>query len=58
MKICRNHFDILIKPTTRCSECALRTKTRPCLWLKLISLKVILNCGGVIATSLSDIFKL
>lgn len=58
MKMCKNHFDVLINPTTKCSECVLRVKTRPCLWIKLISIKVTLNCGGVRATSLSDIFKL
>ena len=58
MKLCKNHFDIIIKPTTKCSECALRVKTRPCLWIKLVSIKVTLDCGGIRATSLSDIFKL
>lgn len=58
MKMCKNHFDVLIKPTTKCSECALRRETRPCIWIKLISIKVTLNCGGIRATSLSDIFKL
>jgi hypothetical protein len=57
MKICKNHFDILIKSTTKCSECALRTKTRPCLWVKLMLPKYVLNCGGIRTTSLSDIFK-
>lgn len=58
MKICKNHFDIIINPVTKCSQCALRIKTRPCLWIKLISFKVTLECGGTITTSLSDIFKL
>lgn len=58
MKICKNHFDVLIKPVTKCSECALKVKTRPCLWIKLIRIQVTLNCGGVRAPFLSDIFKL
>lgn len=58
MKICKNHFDVLINnPFTKCSECALKVKTRPCLWIKL-GFKATLYCGGVRATSLSDIFKL
>jgi hypothetical protein len=58
MKMCRNHFDIVIKPTTKCSECAFKKETRPCLWMKLLSFKVTFDCGGVITPSLSDIFKL
>ena len=57
MRICKNHFDILIKPT-KCSECAFKRKIRPCFWVKLMIPKYILNCGGIRATSLSDIFKL
>ncbi len=57
MKICKNHFDVLIKPT-KCSECVLKVKTRPCLWIKLISIVHTLGCGGVRAMTLSDIFKL
>lgn len=58
MKICKNNFDILINPTIKCSECVFKRKTRPCLWIKLISIVYTLGCGGVSATSLSDIFKL
>ena len=58
MKLCKNHYDVLINPTTKCSECVLKVKTRPCLWIKLFSFKVTFNCGGIITTSLSDIFKL
>lgn len=58
MKMCKNHFDVLITPFTKCSECALKVKARPCLWIKLVSLRVTLNCGGIRATSLSDIFRL
>lgn len=58
MKLCKNHFDIIINPVTKCSQCALKRETRPCLWIKLISFKVTLDCGGMITTSLSDIFKL
>ena len=57
MKICKNNFDIVIKTTTKCSECALRIHTRPCLWIKLVSTKVTLDCGGVRTNVLSDIFK-
>lgn len=58
MKLCKNHFDIIINPVTKCSQCALKTHTRPCLWIKLVSIIPTLNCGGTITTSLSDIFKL
>lgn len=58
MKICKNHFDILIKHVSRCSECAFKRETRPCLWVKLMLPKYTLNCGGIKAISLSDIFKL
>ena len=57
MKICKNHFDILIKPVSRCVQCALRITTRPCLWIKISNLAT-LNCGGTHLSSLSDIFKL
>lgn len=58
MKICKNNLDIIVNPVTKCSQCALRTRTRPCLWIKLISIKVTLNCGGVTKDTISDIFKL
>lgn len=58
MKMCKNHFDIAINPTTMCSECVFRRETKPCLWIKLISPRYTLDCGGVRTTSLSDIFKL
>ena len=58
MKICKNAFDIRLCPLPRCTKCAIRTKTRPCLWLKALNLQPTLNCGGIRVTSLSDIFKL
>lgn len=57
MRICKNHFDILIKPVTKCSECAFKRETRPCFWIRLFT-KHTFNCGGIRATSLSDIFRL
>ena len=36
---------------------ALKTRFRPCLWLKIINTPN-LNCGGVRIDILSDIFKL
>ena len=58
MKICKNHFDVLINTVTKCSECAFKREARPCFWIKLIRARYTLDCGGVRATSLSDIFKL
>jgi hypothetical protein len=58
MKICKNNLDIRLCPLPRCSECAIRTKTRPCLWSKAVRLQHILNCGGRRINVLSDIFKL
>lgn len=58
MKICKNDLDIRLCPLPRCSVCALSTKTRPCLWLKVVGLRSTLNCGGIRVDVLSDIFKL
>lgn len=58
MKICKNHFDVIISPVDKCSQCALRTRPRPCLWLRVVGTHHTLNCGGVRLNSLSDIFKL
>lgn len=57
MKICKNHFDVLIQPTTKCSQCAFKRKTRPCFWIKLF-IRYTLDCGGIRLDGLSDIFKL
>lgn len=57
MKICKNHFDVLIKPVFKCSQCALKTSTRPCLWFKINKLDT-LDCGGIRSYFLFDIFKL
>lgn len=57
MKICKNHFDIILHPITRCSQCALRTRRSPCLWLRVVG-NSILTCGGIRQNSISDIFKL
>ena len=57
MKMCKNHFDVLIKRVTKCSECVLKVKARPCLWIKL-GFKSTFDCGGIRTTSLSDIFYL
>lgn len=57
MKICKNHFDILIKPVSKCAQCALKISTRPCLWLRINNLFT-LDCGGIRSYFLSDIFKL
>ncbi len=57
MKICKNHFDIILYPVTKCSQCALRIYRSPCLWLRVAG-KSILNCGGIRQNSISDIFKL
>ena len=58
MKICKNHFAVIIFPVDKCSQCAIRTRTRPCLWLKIVGTHRTLNCGGVRLNGLSDIFKL
>ena len=57
MKICKNHFDIILYPVTKCSQCALRTYRSPCLWLRVVG-NSILTCGGIRQNSNSDIFKL
>lgn len=57
MKICKNKFDIILYPVIRCSECALNTRMRPCLWLKICP-KVTWDCGGVRIDVLSDIFRI
>lgn len=56
MKICKNEFDIILYPVTRCSQCALNTSKRPCLWLKICP-KARVDCGGVKTDVLSDIFR-
>lgn len=58
MKLCKNHFDIIINPATKCSQCALRTRKSPCLWLRVVGNHRTLNCGGIRLDGLSDIFKL
>jgi hypothetical protein len=58
MKICKNNLDIRLWPLTRCSVCAIRTKTRPCLWVKALGLPETIQCGGISVNVLSDIFKL
>lgn len=57
MKICKNHFDILIKPVSKCAQCALKMSTRPYLWLRVTYVNT-LDCGGIRSYFLSDIFKL
>lgn len=57
MKICKNHFDIILYPVTKCSQCALRTHRSPCLWLRVVGNRT-LTCGGIRQNSISDIFKL
>lgn len=58
MKICKNHFDIIVHPVEKCSQCALRTRRSPCLWLRVVGTHCTLNCGGVRLDGLSDIFKI
>lgn len=58
MKICKNHFDIILYPVTQCSNCALRTRRNPCLWVRIVDTHHTMNCGGVRLDGLSDIFKL
>ena len=58
MKICKNHFDIILYPVTQCSNCALRTRRNPCLWVRIVGTYNTMNCGGVRLDGLSDIFKL
>ena len=58
MKVCRNNFDIILYPVPKCSQCALRTHTRPCFWFKIVSTQATLECGGTIKDTISDIFKL
>jgi hypothetical protein len=57
MKICKNEFDIRLCPLPRCPVCAIRTKTRPCLWV-VAGLPATIQCGGIRVNVLSDIFKL
>lgn len=57
MKLCKNHFGVIIKPVSKCSQCVFKTSTRPCLWFKMGNLAT-WDCGGVRAISLSNIFKL
>ena len=57
MKVCKNHFDVIIKSVSKCAQCALKVSTRPCLWFKIAHINT-LDCGGIRTNSLSDIFKL
>lgn len=56
MKICKNDFDIILYPVSKCSQCVLRVYRSSCLWLKIG--KSLMNCGSIRADVLSDIFKL
>lgn len=58
MKICKNNSDIILHPDTKCSKCVFRRLTRPCLWVKIIGMPLSLDCGGIKADILSDIFRL
>lgn len=58
MKICKNNLDIILYPVTRCSECAIRARRSPCLWLRIVGTKRAWPCGGIKADTLSDIFKI
>lgn len=58
MKICKNEFDIRLCLPPRCSVCAIRTKPRPYLWVKVDGLPATIQCCGISVNVLSDIFKL
>ena len=58
MKICKNDSNIILYPVTKCSQCVLKTSTRPCLWIRIVSTRFSLACGGIIQGTISDIFKL
>ena len=58
MKICKNDLDIILYSVTRCSQCALRTRKSPCLWLRVVGMQDSLECGGITKDTISDIFKL
>lgn len=57
MKFCKNEFDIILYPVTRCSECVFNAHMHSCLWLKIYPVAT-LDCGGVRTDILSDIFKI
>lgn len=57
MKICKNNFDIVVYPVSTCERCALGVIAKRCYWVDIIK-NYSFDCGGVVAQSLSDIFKL
>lgn len=57
MKICKNHFDIVVYPVSSCKQCAFGVNTQKCWWVDAFK-KFSFDCGGVIIQSTSDIFKL
>lgn len=57
MKVCKNHFDIIVYSLSNCEGCAFEVTTKRCCWVDIIK-NYSFNCGGVAAQSLSDIFKL
>ena len=58
MKICKNDSTVILYSVIKCSNCALRTKLSPCLWLRLVGTHVSMNCGGIRIDVLSDIFNI
>ena len=58
MKICKNDSTIILYPVIRCSDCAIRTKSSPCLWLRVVGTYRSRSCGGIRIDVLSDIFKI
>jgi hypothetical protein len=57
MKVCKNNFDVVLYVITACYNCAFGRSTRGCRWHDIFK-KYSFDCGGVITSSLSDIFKL
>lgn len=57
MKVCKNNFDVALYVITACYNCAFGRSTRGCRWHDIFK-KYSFDCGGVITSSLSDIFKL
>lgn len=57
MKVSKNNFDIVVYPVISCERCAFGKNSKDCCWVDIFK-KCSFNCGGVVAQSLSDIFKL
>lgn len=57
MKLCKNNFDIVVYPVSRCGLCAFGTNIKQCCWIDVFK-KHSFNCGGAVTHLTSDIFNL